>query len=187
MGLLKGERIGLRSIESEEDIRYLFKAFNDPEAMGEYVSFEARSWEAFQTFIKEGAKSTAQFTPFLIEKRDGDNRKIIGSLVHFIPHPLVKSCLEIGYGIDDITLRRKGYALEAVGLLIDYLFETKILERIQATTNIANIGSQRVLEKLGFTKEGTMRKGDFIKGKFSDLLLYSLLREEWETRKNERS
>jgi len=176
--LLRSERIRIRPIESEEDLRYLFRSFNDPESVGKFVNFEPRSWEAFQNFIREGARSYSQFNPLLIEKND--DKRLIGSVVHFVPHPLSKACMEIGYGIDDPALRRKGFASEAAGLLVDFLFLTKPLKRIQATTNVDNVGSQGVLRHLGFIREGIIRKADFINGEFSDVILYSILREEWE-------
>jgi RimJ/RimL family protein N-acetyltransferase len=52
------------------------------------------------------------------------------------------------------------------------------VSRIQATTSIKNKGSQRVLEKAGFTREGTIRKS--ARGARRDAYLYSILREEWK-------
>jgi RimJ/RimL family protein N-acetyltransferase len=52
------------------------------------------------------------------------------------------------------------------------------VSRIQATTSIRNKGSQRVLEKVGFTREGTIRKS--VGGARRDAYLYSILREEWK-------
>jgi RimJ/RimL family protein N-acetyltransferase len=43
-----------------------------------------------------------------------------------------------------------------------------------------NLASQKVLEKAGFKKEGTMRKYFFIRGELRDACLYSILREEWK-------
>lgn len=176
--LLRSERIRIRPLEGEDDLKYLFRSFNDHESFGQFVNFEPRSWDEFQSHIRDGAKSPAQFTPMLIEK--SDDKRVIGSVVHFVPHPLGKACLEIGYGIDDPSFRKKGYATEAAMLFVDFLFNTKPLERIQATTNIANRGSQRVLEKVGFKLEGTLRHSDFLDGQFSDILIYSILEEEWQ-------
>jgi RimJ/RimL family protein N-acetyltransferase len=64
--------------------------------------------------------------------------------------------------------------------MTDYLFLTKDIRRIQATTDIRNIASQRVLEKAGFQREGTLRKAGFIRGQWQDDYLYSILREEWK-------
>jgi RimJ/RimL family protein N-acetyltransferase len=45
---------------------------------------------------------------------------------------------------------------------------------------VRNFASQKVLEKAGFKKEGTIRKSAFIKGEWRDGCLYSILREEWK-------
>jgi RimJ/RimL family protein N-acetyltransferase len=63
---------------------------------------------------------------------------------------------------------------------VDYLFLSKPIVRIQAHTNVRNMASQRVLEKAGFRKEGIVRKRIFIRGKWRDEFLYSVLREEWK-------
>jgi RimJ/RimL family protein N-acetyltransferase len=52
--------------------------------------------------------------------------------------------------------------------------------RIQATTDTGNLASQKALEKMGFKKEGTLRKYIFLKGELRDAFLYSILREEWK-------
>jgi RimJ/RimL family protein N-acetyltransferase len=52
--------------------------------------------------------------------------------------------------------------------------------RVQATTDLRNVASQKVLEKAGFTREGVVRKSIFLRGQWRDLLLYSILREEWK-------
>jgi hypothetical protein len=52
--------------------------------------------------------------------------------------------------------------------------------RIQATTDTRNLASQKVLEKTGFKKEGTLRKYMFVRGELRDQYLYSILREEWK-------
>jgi len=52
--------------------------------------------------------------------------------------------------------------------------------RIQAHIDPRNITSQKVAEKAGFEKEGTIRKSMFIRGEWRDMILYSILREEWK-------
>jgi RimJ/RimL family protein N-acetyltransferase len=86
--------------------------------------------------------------------------------------------LEIGYSLVP-NERRKGYCFEAVMIMVDYLFLSRDALRIQATTDVRNLGSQKVLEKVGFKKEGTVRKMLFIRGECRDAYLYSILREEW--------
>lgn len=55
------------------------------------------------------------------------------------------------------------------------------LVRIQARCITENIGSQRVMEKIGMSYEGTLRKGIKIKGQHWDLKLFSILKEDYES------
>ena len=87
--------------------------------------------------------------------------------------------MEIGYDIIPGE-RGKGYGTEAIRIIVDHLFLTKDIVRIQAVTNVGNKPSQRVLEKAGFTKEGTLRKVGYIRGDWTDAYVYSILREEWK-------
>jgi RimJ/RimL family protein N-acetyltransferase len=96
-------------------------------------------------------------------------------------HPLGR-LLEIGYVLVPEE-RRKGYCTEAVQLMLDYLFLSKNVERIQASTHLENKASQRVLEKTGFKREGIMRKALFSRGHWKDGVTFSILREEWRVPK----
>jgi RimJ/RimL family protein N-acetyltransferase len=87
--------------------------------------------------------------------------------------------LEIGYVLVPDE-RGKGYCTEAVMIMVDYLFLTKEMLCIQAITDTRNIASQKVLEKAGFTKEGTIRKRFFSRGEWRDGYLYSILRKQWK-------
>jgi len=74
--------------------------------------------------------------------------------------------------------RGQGYGAEAIRLLVEYLFETTSATRIEGSTDIENVASQRALEKAGFTREGVARKAQFRAGKLHDLVLYSRLRDD---------
>jgi len=76
--------------------------------------------------------------------------------------------------------RGKGYCTEAAKIMVDFLFLSKDTIRIQAQTDPRNAASQKVLEKVGFKKEGTVRKSFFMRGEWRDAYLYSILREEWK-------
>ncbi|MGA2309032.1 MAG: GNAT family protein [Candidatus Bathyarchaeia archaeon] len=117
-----------------------------------------------------------ELKPFIIEKKDGSK---IGFVSHFyVLHPAARQ-LEIGYILVP-SERGKGYCTEAVNIMVDYLFLSNNIERIQAQTDVRNVGSQKVLEKAGFKKEGTIRKLFFLRGQLRDACLYSILREEWK-------
>jgi RimJ/RimL family protein N-acetyltransferase len=64
--------------------------------------------------------------------------------------------------------------------MVDYLFLSRNIGRIQAHTNAKNKTAQRVLEKIGFKMEGNIRKLQFVRGVWVDYYLFSILREEWK-------
>jgi RimJ/RimL family protein N-acetyltransferase len=74
--------------------------------------------------------------------------------------------------------RGRGIGVEAQLLLVDYLFDTTTVERIEAFTDIENESERRALEKTGFRPEGTIRSAQFRQGRWHDLALYSILRAE---------
>jgi ribosomal-protein-alanine N-acetyltransferase len=75
----------------------------------------------------------------------------------------------------------KGYAVEACRALLDYAFTHYPVERIQASVFGPNVASVRVMEKLGATREGTMRRAVIKGGESFDLHLFSVLRSEWQS------
>ncbi|CAN4092934.1 unnamed protein product [Withania somnifera] len=70
----------------------------------------------------------------------------------------------------------KGIATKAVKMAASAIFaEWPHLERLEAVVAVDNPGSQRVLEKVGFKKEGVLRKYYLLKGKTKDIVMFSLL------------
>jgi len=175
LDLLEGKAINLRVME-KEDLPLFAEWINKPEFIGEYNPLRQIS----RTEIEKGfEKSSLEQGEFIIEKKDGSK---IGYMWHFTSvHPAVK-LLEIGYFLVP-SERGKGYCTEAVNIMVDYLFLSKNIIRIQAHTELRNIASQKVLEKVGFEKEGTIRKSIFNRGEWRDANLYSILKEEWKEQK----
>ena len=71
-----------------------------------------------------------------------------------------------------------GYATEAAQAIIQFGFEGWQLNRIEGTCMVENRASARVMEKVGMTCEGVLRKYVYVKGQFHDMKLYSILEEE---------
>ncbi|KAL1543263.1 hypothetical protein AAHA92_20263 [Salvia divinorum] len=70
----------------------------------------------------------------------------------------------------------KGVATEAVRIVASTIFqEWPLLQRLEAFVDPDNGGSQKVLEKAGFVREGLLRKYMAVKGKSRDRMVYSLL------------
>ena len=84
----------------------------------------------------------------------------------------------LGYCLSD-TAWGHGFATEGAGALLQWAFDTWDLNRVQAEADTRNAASARVLEKLGFLREGTMREDCVVDGEVSDSWVYGLLRREW--------
>jgi RimJ/RimL family protein N-acetyltransferase len=76
---------------------------------------------------------------------------------------------------------KKGYAGEAVGKLLDYLFRALDLHRIVADCDVNNLASSRLLERLGFRREGHSLESFWLEKEsaWGDEYYYALLQREW--------
>jgi len=166
--LLEGKLVNLRVME-KEDLPLVAEWANDLEFGGEYEPIEQISCKEVEKWY-DNLGSREKW--FIIEKKDGSK---IGQISHSPrgPHFLIVYTLLP-------SERNKGYCTEAVMIVVDYLFLSRNTVRIQAETNPRNIASQKVLEKAGFRKEGLIRRSIFVRGKWEDGFLYSILREEWK-------
>jgi RimJ/RimL family protein N-acetyltransferase len=152
-----------------EDLSSYLKWVNDPTFFGEYNPLEQATKAEME---KNYDTASSERKRFFVEKKDGTKIGVIGVFP-------VGDLWEIGFTLIP-SERGKGYCTEAVTIVVDYLFLSRDLVRLQATTDLRNVASQRLLEKVGFNKEGVVRKSMFIHGEWRDLLLYSILREEWK-------
>ncbi|MCW5658950.1 MAG: GNAT family N-acetyltransferase [Burkholderiaceae bacterium] len=87
----------------------------------------------------------------------------------------------LGYCLDEAAWGH-GFATEAAAALLQWAFHALDLNRVHAQTDTRNTASSRVLEKLGFAREGMLREDCIVEGDVSDTWVYGLLRREWEPR-----
>jgi RimJ/RimL family protein N-acetyltransferase len=76
------------------------------------------------------------------------------------------------------SARGRGIGSRAQRLLADYLFAQTTTHRVEASTDITNLGEQRALEAAGFTREGVLRGAQFRRGHWHDLVSYARLRTD---------
>ncbi|MEP7301734.1 MAG: GNAT family protein [Caldimonas sp.] len=76
----------------------------------------------------------------------------------------------------------QGMMREALEALIDCAFGRMGLRRLEAEVDVRNRPSRRLLERLGFTREGLLRQRWVAKGEAKDVEMYGLLRDEWTPR-----
>jgi RimJ/RimL family protein N-acetyltransferase len=165
--LLEGKKVNLSVVE-KGDLSLLREWRNSIAFIGEYQSISQETTKDLEKQYDELIEGQW----FFIEKKDGTK---IGTISH---KPVFKT-QEIGYAILP-SERGKGYCSEAVKIIVDYLFLSKDIVRIQAHIDARNVASQKVLENAGFKKEGTFRKEYFVGGEWRDSCTFSILREEWK-------
>jgi len=77
------------------------------------------------------------------------------------------------------NFQNQGYATESIKRVIDYLFKELNKHRIIASIDPDNINSIRLVERIGFRKEGHFVESLFINGKWVDDLIYALIEKDW--------
>lgn len=105
------------------------------------------------------------------------NNMVIGSIGIFRQGNIHRQTAELGYYIAE-EYWGKGIMTEAVKQICAYVFAKSDIIRIYAEPFAYNIASCRVLEKVGFQYEGTLRSNAVKNGKVIDMKMYSLLKEE---------
>lgn len=88
---------------------------------------------------------------------------------------------ELGYTLAK-EYQGQGFAQEAVSAILTYAFRNLALHRIAAIVDTRNGGSIKLLERLGFRREGLTRAAFWNKGEWVDEYLYAMLRSEWINR-----
>lgn len=105
--------------------------------------------------------------------------KAAGSVSVALKDDVYEKSAELGYWLAE-EYWNKGVMTEAVRQICRDAFARYDILRIFAEPFADNRGSRRVLEKAGFTCEGTMRNGVYKNGRVSSYCMYALLREELE-------
>jgi RimJ/RimL family protein N-acetyltransferase len=171
--MLYGTRVSLRQIR-ESDLDALYDAHADIRNRGEFYPLGVQSEPAFRkTFADGGFWQKEEGTLLIVT---GDN-EIAGNIEFFKPVGYLDA-FELAYQLYDVAFAGRGYASEAVRLLVDYLFGARKPNRIQLVIVPDNHASRRIADKCGFTLEGTVRGAFFNGGRNQDVLLYSLLRDD---------
>lgn len=164
-------------IAEEEDVARLVGLLNDSGFSGDYQHHPTQVTKTdIQNRVLTHSLYSTPWVDFLVQKKDGST---VGWAAHYVSAPNF-GWIEIGYAIEP-SERKKGYGTETVRLLVDYLFLTSEIERVQAVVDARNSPSRRVLEKAGFRHEGVLRSALWdSEGRWADGDLFGILRKDWK-------
>ncbi len=175
----KTERLIIRPVIID-DKESMYRYRSNPDT-NKYLSLIPKTVEDVAAFIDKTSKDInvpgTWFQFVLIERA---SNVLIGDIgVHFLMSDPENKQVEIGYTLD-MEFRGKGYASEALKIIINYVISTLNKHRIIASIDPLNVDSIKLVERLGFRKEAHFVKSLFFHGKWVDDLVYAMLGEEWK-------
>jgi RimJ/RimL family protein N-acetyltransferase len=88
---------------------------------------------------------------------------------------------EFGYVFDPAHAGH-GYATEGAALIVELAFSVMGAHRVSGRLDARNDSSARLLERLGMRREAHFRENEFVKGEWTDELVYAVLEDEWRRR-----
>ncbi len=174
--LLQGPRVQLRMLRVD-DVPQLYAQFSDPKVMRYWSRPPLMRIEEARTLFEElqGGVSTGEFAQWAIARRSDD--LMIGSCALFA-YQQVHRRAAIGYALASAHWGH-GYAHEALRLALDHAFGMLELHRLEADVDPRNVASTRLLEKLGFVREGVLRERWHVSGEMQDSAIYALLARDY--------
>ncbi len=174
--VLETARLRLRPYRAD-DAEAMFALYSDPRVM-RYWSFppwiELAQARTYLDHVLAGMDSGDIF-PWAIADRASD--KLIGALTLFSLH-VAQLRAEIGYSLSP-EYQGRGLAEEALRCALSHAFDALGLVRVEADIDPRNLASCRLVEKIGFAREGLLRKRWRVNGEVSDSAFYGLLAEEF--------
>jgi RimJ/RimL family protein N-acetyltransferase len=175
--VLNGERVRLAAV-TEADLPLIARWRSDSEFLRLYDAEPAmpKTEAQLRKWLDERQTNP---TAYLFGIRLLDDDRLIGHCdVDDILWPHRVAWVSIGIG--DADDRGRGYGAEALELLLRFAFHELNLHRIQLSVFSYNTRAIATYQRLGFTHEGTFREFLERDGQHHDMLLYGLLRAEWE-------
>jgi aminoglycoside 6'-N-acetyltransferase len=162
----------------------VFAAYRSVPEVARYQSWDtpfpvAAAEKAIGEMLASHPDTPGEWFQFAAVLRDGgpDGGELIGDCAA-CPDEEDPRQAEIGFTIAP-AFQGRGYATEAAGLLLGYLFGARGKHRVTATCDARNLASAAVLERLGLRREGHLRESAWAKGEWTDDLVYAMLRREW--------
>jgi RimJ/RimL family protein N-acetyltransferase len=159
------------------DAEALFSVFSDPEVMRYWATPPWQGAHEAVARIENDRAALLDGSAIRLFLQRSEGGPILGAVTLF-GFTDNSGRAEVGY----ILSRQawgQGLMQEALRALLQYGFSELGLRRIEADIDPNNLRSARILERLGFIREGQLRERWIVAGKVSDTALYGLLAREW--------
>ncbi|KXO00066.1 GCN5 family acetyltransferase [Aequorivita aquimaris] len=172
-------RLIIRSLKMSDLLEFHFYRSNPQ--VTKYQGSGVLTMAQAKMFIDEqvGKKfgQPGQWVQYGIENKQTE--KIIGDCAIKLEQNDIRIA-EIGITISHPE-QQKGYAKETMLGILNFLFTINDFHRVKETVDVENIASIKLLESIGFKKEGHFVENIFFNGKWGSEYQYAMLRNEWES------
>lgn len=172
---IRGKQVLLRWLE-DDDVDDLFRIFGDPEVMRYWSSPPLADRAAAATLLAEIRELFANHTLYQWGVALPGEGTVIGTCTLTSFHA-ESGRAEIGFALGRKHWGR-GYMSDAVDALLDYAFGPLGLRRLEADVDPRNGPSLRLLERIGFRREGLLRERWVTDGEVQDSIFFGLLRRD---------
>lgn len=175
--MLYSDRLRLRAAE-RSDIPFFVAWLNDPEVRQYLLRNLPLSMASEEQWFENMQKTMPEEHVLVIEINTDDGWKAIGN-TSLMGIDWKDRLAEIGIFIGEKSFWGQGYGRDTMRLMLRHGFETLNLNRIWLRVFEPNVWAIRSYENAGFVHEGRLRQAIFLNGKYYDVLLMSVLRDEW--------
>ena len=172
---LTTDRLILRPLKMS-DARDLYAYAKDPEVSKHVLWTAHRSVSDSRRFLREGIRQYRRGFPGSFAIVLAETGRMIGTIGYMWINSEFRSC-EVGYSLSREYWNR-GLMTEALSSVIRYSFEKLNLNRVECQHETDNPASGRVMVKAGMYPEGVMRQRIRNKGRFSDVAVYAVLKDD---------
>ncbi|MBI5401270.1 GNAT family N-acetyltransferase [Candidatus Wolfebacteria bacterium] len=173
--ILRGQKINLRPLKIS-DAEFIFKHANNRKISRYTDILYPLKISEIKKYIRKSIKELKIKKSFIFGIEIKGRDEIIG-IVSLADINYKNKSVELEYWVSP-KYWRKGIAAESLKLILNFAFKKLKLNRVFAKTLPENINSINLLKKIGFVHEGTLRKSLFERGKFNDIFVFSILKNE---------
>jgi len=175
---LIGEKVILKPT-TLEDLDFICE-FETDKSLWVYEDYVKENNEETRELYINRMKEDVKVYDFIITAKDDEKHTPLG-MAYIWSYNDYRKSWELGYAVLP-EYQKQGYALDSARLLLKLGFEKLKAHKIVGMCNSENVGSAKIMERIGMRREGVFKEELFCNGKWIDQCFYSILEEEYQVK-----
>jgi RimJ/RimL family protein N-acetyltransferase len=172
--MIAGEKVILRALETE-DLDLCYRWMNDPQIVHTLKSRYPIPIEQEAEWLEDAALPGSDQRHFAVERKE-DRAHIGNASLHGIDW--VSRVSSFGLFIGEPSAWNRGYGSDAIATLVRFAFEEMNLRKLKINVFDYNERAKHLLASRGFVEEGKLRQEFYREGRYHDLVILSIFRDE---------